>query len=233
MNTKVSVFILFLQLLCIAGCHKCNQVELPTLKFSTKDREINPYTGNEILSFKEIGDDSLKYQCEGRKYLSTLYQQNDQTYVGNHGCPGDYYWSDEDNTKFTVYGGTTIAIDLRLFFSYYFAVEKVEKTMCLFLNTNDASIQPFTAYVSFEEDTLMNGDSLIYSQSGRISGYYHHLQLGLNFFDSVYEIRQYIIPNNKDFLEFVYYNFTEGIVGFKSNQGKLWYLESYNRKKYY
>jgi hypothetical protein len=83
-----TLFMVFL--IYCTSCKKCTQSELVNLKFTTEDLNVNPYSQNEWLVFKNLSGDSIIFLHGKRATDSfTYYQYPDNQY--DHGCTGNYY----------------------------------------------------------------------------------------------------------------------------------------------
>jgi hypothetical protein len=75
------------------------------------------------------------------------------------------------------------------------------------------------------KDSISHFSNFIYLKNDSIQGpYYPTLTLGSRTFSYVHEFLTMDINPVSDYLEFVYYTVKQGIVGFKSHNGKTWYL---------
>jgi hypothetical protein len=86
--------IIYLLLIFLYGC--CKSHYKGQITFSTIERAVNPYSGNEVLKFIDNNNDTIKYYGQGRE-LSTEKRSDG----GCADCCVDEYDVETDNTYFT------------------------------------------------------------------------------------------------------------------------------------
>lgn len=208
--------VLNLILLSFSNCKKCEENKLATLTFTTEELSIDPYSGNERLTFKSLSDDSIVFP-QGHRNAEII--EPSKFPAGDNSCRGDYV--SEDLNWLQKYNNEA-RLDIKLFFDYSFDNGTSEKEFELYFYSQ-LNIAGFDAFYYFNANSI----STINSSNGSITGYYQSIDLGPKSFQYVYELScPNNDPNHKEGFSSAYYSIKEGLVGFKTNKGKLWYLDN-------
>ena len=92
----IHTLLILLLLILFSSCYKCEQQQTATLRFTNDELKINPYSGNELLIFKDINGDSIAFPKGVRDTRNMRIYQYDYEAAkfDHHGCQGDYFDSD-------------------------------------------------------------------------------------------------------------------------------------------
>jgi hypothetical protein len=212
-----------------SGCYKCDQQLVATLKFTPEELRINPYSCTEVLHFKSIDGQTVYFpkgvrQTECREIHKYDYETAKLDY---HGCQGDYYITDYNwmvktdslsNSRFDINLSFRFTLDKPtsdMGFDLYFWI-KVPESLC------------FWGFYNFTSDSILNYynnySNLDYKDS--IVTFHPTFELGPTIFYNIYELYCHN-PDHRDttWISTAYYSIKDGLVGFKTNFGKTWYLE--------
>ena len=108
-----------------------------------------------------------------------------------------------------------------MYFTNLFDSGFIEGIFILSLDLNIDSIRDFSGQYVFISDTLYNGQH-IDGLGTMIKGFYSTMQLGQKSYYNVYELDgDYGSPNITEWISSVYYCFSDGLVGCRTNKGKL------------
>jgi len=225
--------ILFLAFLAIAlsslfffiQCHKgCESKYLGELKFSPTDLAIVPYNGTEHLIFRDSLGDSICYDSTSIRSSQYYYRIND---FSNDKCPGNFYNCELNYTDFVGYNYfTNISTDVH-FNPFSTNMKKYIYISICYLKTQKWY---FEGYFNFDNLKLYDITvSDIYTSGAlapfaSISSFNDSLIVGPRKFYDVYKLKQIIKPDKIGNIQFVYYTISNGIVGFKTEEGHMWYL---------
>ena len=210
-------------LLTFTSCNKCHENELQSVNFTQEELKMIPYKGNETLVFKSATEPSLNYYGTQRTTQSGI-DYEDLKYTEETHCKGTYYYTQSSWIEFRAASGDYDIIT-EMYFTNLFDSGFIKGIFILGLDLNIDSIRNFSGQYVFKSDSLYNGkytDGL----GTIIKGFYPSIQLGQKLFYNVYEMDgDYGSPNITEWISSVYYCFSDGLVGFRTNKGKLWYLE--------
>ena len=206
---------------------KCEQNQIVDLKFTQNDLIINPYSGDEVLIFKNLAGDSLTFN-NGRRYNDryTEYQIGyEEAKLYNSGCQGDFFNADKNVTIFwRIPHDSETNLSITLYFLYSFKNPTLKTSINLFF-FHGRDITGFDATFEFRKDSLFNFPG----KPDSIVAYHDQIMIGTKTFYRVYELScQNGDLRNLEWFKIAYYSITEGYLGFLSNLGQLWYLD---RKK--
>lgn len=211
-------------LFCLCSCNNCIQHEITNLTFTAKDLSVNPYTGNEILTFKKLNGGSFVLSKGSRgKERNTIHQiENQDAKEYHHGCQGDYFTEESNWLVFETNPNDSITlVQINLDFTYTFQNPTYDKQIRLFFyhgNNNSG----FDGRFKFSNDSIFDFPD----KTDSIVNYYTSINIGPKSFSNVYEL---YCPNgdtrNDEWFSTAYYSVTEGFCGVKSNFGELWYLD--------
>jgi len=215
--------VLVISLLLINSCQKCHENELSSVKFTQNELKMIPYTGNDTLLFKSATEPSLSYYGTERTTQSGIDYEDLKNVEETH-CKGTYYYSQSSWIDFrSAHGDYNLRTEM--YFTNLFDSGYIEGIFIFGLGLNINSIRDFSGQYVFELDTLYSG-KYIEGFSKIIKGFYSTIQLGQKSYHNVYEFDgDYSSPNTTEWISSVYYCFSDGLVGFRTNKGKLWYLE--------
>jgi len=213
-------------ILIFNSCHEmvCLEKELPSVKFTPSDFQIVPYDGKETLVFKSLNARSITYYGNNRNYETRIVTENPQEYSYS-GCKGTYYETNGSIVFFQAAEGFD-RFSINMYFTNSFDSGFSKKLIQFGLEFNGDSIRTFGGEYYFSEDTLFSGKPK-YGVATSIKGYYKTIQFGQNYYNNVYEFNGDYESGDKqsEWISSLYYNFSNGIVGFSTNKGKSWYLE--------
>ncbi len=197
---KTKILILFSILFCLLVFTQCKkEKKLGTLKFTEAELNIVPYKVGDIIVFKDSVGDSFVYEVGSRN--SEMYRYyRDPDNVGYKGA-SDYYDHERNNTSLK--DGR-----FELGFNDPFITNKIKKYFSVSIKFEG---QSFSESYEFEANSITP------------STYHDTLTIVNRKFNSVYELKEYSASSPDNFL--LFYTFKEGIVGFKTNDGKSWYLK--------
>jgi hypothetical protein len=193
------------------------------MQFSQKELDMIPYKGNETLVFKSTTEPFLSYTGTQRTTQSGIYYEDLKNVEETH-CKGTYYYTQSSWIEFrSATGGYDLITEM--YFTSLFDSGFIKGIFILGLNLKIDSIRNFSGQYVFASDTLYNGlHNAVYGTM--IKGFHSSLQLGQKSYSNVYELDgDYGSPNITEWISSVYYCFSNGLVGFRTNKGKLWYLE--------
>jgi len=202
-----------LMLLCsltFVQCKRCHDKFIGELDFTPTDLNIVPYNGAVKLIFKDSLGDSIIYQGTGRH--SDIINPYHETYHDDP-CFGDYYTYEQNYTDFYSNGSDG---EIRIYLTRYFktAFSSPEgKSFDLSISYNKSGSYFFNSSFYFDDLKLSE------FRDNTIMAINDTLQLGPKTFYSVYTL-----DDGYTNLNIAYYSVSEGLVGFKSNDGHLWYL---------
>lgn len=200
----------------------CIHNERAKLTFNQGDRSITPYTGNETLIFKDTIGDSMVFEKGAWnigfnvEYEYTLHEAQE-----HNNCTGDYITVEKDDLNFYAKEGKAylhFSISNSYTFDHpesikYFDITFVPDTLEMY----------FSALYKFSNDTLFpypnNHDSIV--------NFHNQITLGPKTFSNVYELYAIHIPTNvPEWYNRAYYSTLDGLVGLRTNNGRLLYLAS-------
>ncbi len=227
MNNKPLFYFLLFVCSISGSCNKCVQEQVAALRFSPEELSINPYNGIEEFAFKNLNGDSVQLFGGMRigKNIRVDQWSPNAAKEDHNGCSGNYY--DEDFNSYEIRSGaaTTTYFSIKLRFLYDFGAPMAMKEFELefFSQVNS---QPggdgFDGHYLFRADTLMK---IIHSRDSILS-YHPMLSLGPRSFQKVYELScGNPDGSNPEWFSMAYYSIKQGLVGFKTNTGTLWFLD--------
>jgi len=215
-------------LICFAALSSCKKKDntsspacLGTYKFSSADLGILPYPTKDPLVFKSDAGDSIIFNSRGREStMKTVWKYP----LNPQGYQGDYYSCEANSAGFI--SPNSDVLTFQLYFSNPFTQPTVQKFMSLGLVAENSGTCSFAAVFRFDGGMLFTylPDSSFHS-GGYIKAVDDSLKLGPVYFKNVYEL---VAPDFtyycQAYFSRVYYTINEGVVGFKKNTGKTWYL---------
>lgn len=224
MRQSILLVVLINSFLIFTSCKKCHEHELSSVQFSQSELNMIPYNGNETLIFKSETEPSLSYFGTERTTQSGI-DYEDLKYTEETHCKGTYYFTQASWIDFRSSNGD---YDLRtgMYFTNLFDSGFIENIFYLSLDPKIDSIKHYIGQYVFTSDTLYNGKYNLDGAGTMIKGFHSAIQLGQKLYYNVYELDgDYGSPNNTEWISSVYYCFSNGLVGFRTNKGRLWYLE--------
>jgi hypothetical protein len=195
--------------------------------FTTDELAINPYITNKILIFRNTTNDSIIFSKVSRsREKGTVYMyDSERARIDNDNCQGDYFISEKDFT-FMRGSDTNAYISINLGFLYSFTNPTFDKYMFFEMYFPDEGVMNFTAFFRFTADTIYNYpfDNQNYEDS--VVTLHSQISIGPKYFQNVYELycNNSPDPRYNDWISIVYYSIKEGVVGCRTNLGKIWYL---------
>jgi hypothetical protein len=213
--------VFFISLLLDCTKEKCNQQEIANLKFTPGDRAIIPYSGNETLTFKNYFGDSIVFEKGSKKITSNVdYQYTRHEALAFNDCQGNYITYEQDELDFyssVGYGYLQIILSN----SCSFADPKSGKYIVFNFFLGDSVNLHFDAIFQFSNDTLFDYPN----KNDSIVAYHYQITIGPKTYSDVYELYQNNInPEYNDWYKTAFYSTIDGLVGLRTNYGKLWYL---------
>ena len=218
---KVIFFTLLLVLpLIFYQCQKkCNSEKLGEIRFTETDHKIVPYDGLENLIFKDSIGDSFTMHPEvstGRIYsYDNKYYEH---YFSQEKCPPNYYCVEQNYTHFVGKDYKT-SIWTDIYFDNPFA-DSLKKYLVINVALEESQSWYFTSTFFFKSSELFDRSPL----ESKIVDYNDSLKIGPKWFLKVYTLKQIQDPYGLKNLQFVYYSLNDGVVGFKTAEGHLYYL---------
>jgi len=219
-KTAIQVAIILLFSTSFIQCTKeeCKSDKLGDINFSQADLNIVKYNGTETFMFKDSSGFTIPF-FQGSK--GSVYEPVYKNHVTSPSdCPGDYYDIEEYFIQFKSAAGF---ITIYLGFSDPFS-SNIEKKICI--NVDFMYSQEWSFGSTFVFDNLKLYSSSSPSANGSILAFNDSLKVGPNMFYSVYTLKQSNPKGGLLNLQIVYYNVSDGIIGFKTDQGHLWFLSN-------
>jgi hypothetical protein len=219
MKKAVSILVLIIFFISIFNsCKKnCESENLGTFKFTSTDLQIIPYQGTDSLIFSDSLGNSITYNGIGRGSVEDYHDQYPNLNNDPNFCIGNYFYTENNDVAFGVNGK-----------DYHFGIN-----LSLSMDSGSPFGQNIKKIFGFDisyKDTkdwyfgiTLNIDGL--RLSGNNISYKDSLKIGPNKFFSVY-----VMTQNNDNLKTVFYTISQGVVGFRTNNGHTWYL-SYEKLK--
>jgi hypothetical protein len=213
--------ICFIALLTTCKKEKCNQHDIADFPFTQGDRSIIPYTGKEILIFKNMYGDSIVFERGVKKFTSIAdYQYTRHEALGFNDCQGDYITFEQDEVDFYSSVGHGY-LQIILSNSCSFAYPKSGKYIVFNFFPGDSVNLHFDAIFQFSNDTLFDFSD----RNDSIVGYHNQITFGAKTYSDVYELYQSNgDPEYNEWYKTAFYSTIDGLVGLRTNYGKLWYL---------
>lgn len=230
---KYSAIIIFFTLLVIlSSCKKdrgnspCNDTKLGTFKFSDSELKIIPYNIGDQIVFKSSVFDSIIYDFD-EEFGGISIDKEFSTYASE--CKGRYY---EHEYKCLIFKNKYM--DNLIFFISFsnpFMDTIITKRISIQIKNDIPSNGCFHGSYCFQTDTIFNHHDTIYQRLGTVKKFHNSIELGPKTFLNVYELNgidQYQIFDN--YITELFYSINEGVVGYKLNNGKAYYLFAVNKK---
>ena len=212
-------------ILIFNSCKKCVQNNLGTVTFTQTELQIVPYTGTETLMFLDSLGDSLTFKGNGRRDYGFQWFQCPQGDCpgagGEDDCRGNYYFTEENITAFYSNKSYIYRV-IQLYFSMDQGTtfhQNIKKNFSIEVGFYDKK------YWDFDWGYNIDGLKLSTSNGGNLS-FKDSIIVGPKKFYSVYVLEQISTSSSYANLQYVYYTFKEGVVGFKEQGGKTWYLSN-------
>jgi hypothetical protein len=227
LNIFNRIFICIMLLSILFSFNQCRKNEgklLGTFSFTQDELNVIPYDGGETIVLVDTTGDSIKYIVQStRKDEYIIVYRPGYADVDNIKTV-DYYKIEKNSVnaddKFEIY----------LTYSSPFNPPSM-KYLC-FRNVRigiHPEINPFGGYCEFNANKIIHtGQNGTHSDTYGINLYvksYDTLKLNDKYFYSVYELSE--SPLSKDTIDYistVYYSMTQGIVGIKTNNNRIWSL---------
>ena len=201
----------------------CIHNERAKLTFTQGDRSIIPYTGNETLIFKDTIGDSIVFEKGTKKISSNVeYQYTLDEAQEHNNCTGDYITTEQDLTGFSASDGKSY---LQFFFTNSYTFDYPESIKYFQLSFDADTVEmSFSASYKFSNDTLF---PYPYKNHDSIVNFHNQLTIGGKTFSNVYELyAKFIPPHVAEWYIRAYYSTIDGMVGLRTNKGRLLYLDS-------
>jgi len=219
-------FRISLTILLFSSCREniCREKELPSAMLSQSDLSMIPYNGDETLIFESPTEPSITYYGDKRPTETDIVTENPNDYSYS-GCKGTYYNTNLRIVFFNASKGFD-RFSINMLYTNLFDSGFTKKFMQFGLELNDDSIRSFGGEYYFSTDTLYNG-AIKKGMSTTIKEFHQTIQFGQKTFNHVYELNgDYGTSTSQpDWVSSLFFNFSNGIVAFKTNKGKLWYLQ--------
>ena len=224
---KPSIYFLLIIVICFfsTGCNKCTEHKIAVLQFTPKEQLINPYNGHEALIFRNLNGDSINLIGQGR---SSNFTNRHEHIVGNSSdCPGDFISMERDLTVFLSKDNLWQFVII-LSYDFSFTDLKSDNTLLFDEYTLPLEKNPSIsgAQINFETDTIFDN---YYNHRDTLLQFHKSISLGLKTFNDIYEILLVEqIYGNGVWATTLYYSIKQGIVGFRTTEDELWYLDNKN-----
>jgi hypothetical protein len=207
------IMVLALGMLLFVQCKRCKSEQLEDKVFTLQELAIVPYDTGEKYVFKNSSNDSMIYTVTSRN--SNMVGPCYENYANDDAkCKMDYCYI-ENNQGAIVDTEHAGAIQFKLYYITPYGTFTFLNAIHLRIEFTTDQHRIFEGKYYFDEQNL----SEQYPEYGEILAFDSTMSLGPKTFNSVYTLF-----HNYYSLETVYYNFSQGIVGFKSSDDHLWYL---------
>ena len=213
-------------------CKRCEPNQVGSFTFTQDELRINPYSGNEILIFKELNGYTIYFPPGVRKTENWRgYEYDYETAkIYHNGCQGDFYDSQNDWME-KIDSSDKSRFDITLQFRYTMNKPSYDKGFMMYFWIKVPKLYCFLGHFNFEVDTLLNyknKSSSSYS-SDSVVAFHTTWEVGPKVFNNVYELFCKN-PDSRDtaWISTAYYCLKEGLVGFKTTFGRTWYLNEIN-----
>jgi hypothetical protein len=196
---------------------RCNKENLGSFTLNELDLKIVPYNGNEDLVFCDSLNNTIRYEGKIRKsnFSGNVYFERNSHLPAD--CRGSYYYSEINYTRFTGNDNKTdIWFDLAMSDPFNGDIKK-----SIFIRVSYIDSIQWYFGSSFYFDSLVLYD--IPNSNGCITSFNDSLMIGSEKFYSVYMLKQNA-PQKLGYIEILYYSIDKGILGFRTDKGKLWHL---------
>jgi len=220
---KKLALLLFL-LLCLfvfIQCKKeCQSKKVGDIRFTQTDLSIVPFNGNENIVFIDSISDSISYKGTIRKSDYNFYKIYENHVESEEDCPGDWYNIENNYTRFAgEINDFDMWFDLNIGGDAFFgSIKKFIFVRVHFIK--DYQEWYFGCRYAFDDLKLYD----LSPTDNILLTYNDSLNIGPEKFYNVYTFNQIDKPSSKENLQFVYYTVSEGVIGFKTDSGHLWYL---------
>jgi hypothetical protein len=214
MKTKVLLLTLLVLIsVLFSQCRKKGKL-LGNYTFTTEDLNIVPYQIGGIINLVDNLGDSIKIHSLSRK--SKFYNYYDINNSDNIEYD-DYYYLESNTTD---YSDSNVYFRIGLSFTSPFSKPVSKK-----IDFNISISLPLG--IGFFNEGYFFKDLQLSDPNGNIV-YLDTLELSNKLFHSVYalNISSYGHDTIKDYIKTLYYNITQGIVGLKTKQNKIWCLNN-------
>tara|TARA_B100000809_G_scaffold127834_1_gene125983 strand:- start:426 stop:1082 length:657 start_codon:yes stop_codon:yes gene_type:complete len=177
------------------------------IKLSNAELNIVPYLINDTVIFKDSLGNTLIFQVESRQtHLGRVYKN------GGTDSSTDYYDIEALTVSLSDNNMNNIMLRLSAPLPYYCSNQNINKNHFVVSTHMDGSAS-FNGYI----DTT----DFYFTIQGVSIPFHNTLTLINNTYNSVYEFNY-----SQNGSSITYYNKTEGIVGFKMEDGTIWYLDN-------
>lgn len=216
--------IFFLAIL-ISGCEKCIQNQVAELMLTDEDLAINPYAKEDTLVFEDSFGDSATMWVDYRQssVQSIYYYSPEDAKLYHNGCEGDYYIYEGNSTQVNSDNSNS---SIQIVMAFLFNFENPTSGKYIRFSIHFQGLACYSSY-GFEPETIYSLNFATGSDHDSVAGYYPSIVIGNKTFEGVYELYCFNYFNStNERIETIYYSFSKGIVGFKSNLGRTWNLGS-------
>jgi hypothetical protein len=215
---KLIIFIFFILLAGLYACNKCQTKDRGKYYFTTIEKTLIPYTGNETLSFKSSTGDSIGYIGTGRDITMNVI---DSGWNDEQTCPSAR-WSVEEHR--TVYWDNNTVPESG--HSKQYCGVYIGKNP---FGYNDFSVSLFfftPIHFYFNSNGHYLGNTL-YCSENEIMTPIDSLTINDRTYYIVYRFNRATIDNICDTSSkppCIYYTLDKGIVGFQTSDNQWWNL---------
>lgn len=209
---RTLAFLIFLTTV-ISSCikpRKCDSELINTVNLTEDELSVNPYNGNEQLSFCDDNGNIIIYK-NGHRSLNT--QEIDEC---DEGCCDYYLVESSDNTFFeSNYKESNLQVIISNNFNNYTGVKK---TPYIHFAWDYYEIQPYVTGTSFGG---LSVDSM--KEKGIELGIFRDsiILRGIKFYN-IFEFDSYCPYSDRLHGDKLYYSETDGVIGLKFSDGNLW-----------
>lgn len=208
-------------------CRKKGKL-LGTYTFTTEDLKIVPYNGGETIILIDSLGDTIKYIVNNPrvKDFYIYYNIDDPNLDPDHVSMVDYYKTEVNQTSTLGY------FNIKLKFSSPFnsPLKKVIIFSGLVINNHPEIKGYFTGVCVFDVNSLFQNNSTLQlneNESNLQVTILDSLKIINKTFYSVYALTQSTNgADTVDCINTIYYNISQGIVGIKTKQNRIWCLNN-------
>ncbi|MGA3014256.1 MAG: hypothetical protein ABSD71_09490 [Bacteroidales bacterium] len=213
----IFVGILSVLLMVSAGCKKCKPKE--TYSFSSVDKKLIPYSGNEILvlDFNNGSFDSLKGSGRDDKFYN---EYNNSSNSGSNCSDYNQYEYNRFNYPTMLVNESAMLISLAQEFTND-PISYGQKFISIRIGATYAQGCFYANDFLFENDSIIVNNQLVFFDKS--------LAIGSQVYNSVYELNTISNPSSPFYITKVYYTVNEGIVVLKTNSGNLIFVSKVNK----
>lgn len=205
----IFIIVLCVLLLDSAGCKKCKPKA--TYSFSSEDKKLIPYSGNEILvlNYNNGSYDSLKGSGRDDRYYN---EYNNSSNSGSNCSDYNQYEYNRFNYPTMLVHQSAWLISLAQEYTND-PISYGQKYISIKIGATYAEGCFFYNDFLFENDSIIVNNQLVFFDKS--------LVIGSQVYNSVYELNALSNPSSTFYITKVYYTVKEGIVALRTNLDNL------------